>query len=370
MADLVQQLQDRRRKVRSSIITAQSRRVIGCFLVFLILFSNRILCQEEGSMPSKQESIDKQELVDLFMEVAEEGELPGLLKSNATFNVDFLTMGGNVFWESHHCNGWNLQFNAISGWWRILDENDVRVARGTSLEQLAALLNDRPTSIISNYFDKGYRFSRTPAIVQSGRIVVLVHGWGVRASSMQKLADALAQNGYEAYNYDYPTRKNNIEEHCRLFLEKYRELLRDLPPNVKIHFLTHSMGGLVLRGAMANMTEAECRRISAIVMLGPPNRGSVLAYFGKVPGVSAVNKSLRDMAPDAHSFVSNIAAPPWLPPVGIIAGLHDGKVALENTRLPEPLPYKHTIVNCTHPGLRKPKNVLTQVLSFFSTQSF
>ncbi|MBQ7178962.1 MAG: alpha/beta fold hydrolase [Victivallales bacterium] len=321
-------------------------------------------------MPSKQESIDKQELVDLFMDVAESGELPSLLKNNATFNIDFFTMGGKKFWESHPCNGWNLQFNVISGWWRILDEHDMRVARGTKMEQLAALLNDRPTSIVSNYFDEGYRFSRTPSSVQSGRIVVLIHGWGVRASSMQNLADALAQNGYEAYNYDYPTRKKSIEEHCQIFLEKYRELLGDLPPNVKIHFLTHSMGGLVLRGAMANMTEAECRRISAIVMLGPPNRGSGLAYFGKVPGVNVVNKSLKDMAPTEDSFVSNIAAPPWLPPVGIIAGLHDGKVALENTRLPEPLQYKHTVVNCTHPGLRNPKNVLSQVLSFFSTQSF
>ncbi len=213
-------------------------------------------------------------------------------------------------------------------------------------------------------------FSKTPATMQAGRSVILIHGWGVRAHSMQKLADALAQNGYDAYNYDYPTHQKCLAEHCQIFLEKYRELIKTLPDNEKIYFLTHSMGGLVLRGAMANMTEVECRRICAIVMMGPPNRGSGLACFGKVPGIKNISKSLQDMVPEADSFVSNIVAPPWLPPVGIIAGKYDEKVALENTRLPDSLPYKHTVVKCFHPGLRNPKNVLSQVLSFFSTQSF
>ena len=312
----------------------------------------------------------RQELVLKFKELASSGELPQVLKNNATFNIDFPTLGGEVFWKSYSCNGWKLQFNVISGWWRILDENDVRIARGTKTEQLAALLNDRPTSIFNNYMDSGCRFSNTSAIMQSGCAVILIHGWGVRAYSMQALADALAQNGYDAYNYDYPTSKCSLERHCQIFLGRFRELLQTLPANEKIYLLTHSMGGLVLRGAMANMSEAECRRISAIVMLGPPNRGSLLAYLGKAPIVADFNQSLKDMTPDEDSFVSNIAAPPWLPPVGIIAGRHDGKVSLENTRLPEPLPYKHTIVDCSHPGLREPKNVLQQILSFYCTSSF
>ena len=225
-------------------------------------------------------------------------------------------------------------------------------------------------SISGKEMEESYCFSKTPATMQAGRSVILIHGWGVRARSMQKLADALAQNGYDAYNYDYPTHQKCLAEHCQIFLEKYRELIKTLPENDKIYFLTHSMGGLVLRGAMANMSEAECRRISAIVMMGPPNRGSGLARLGKVPGIKSISKSLQDMAPEADSFVSSIAAPAWLPPLGIIAGKYDEKVALENTRLPEPLAYKHTVVKCFHPGLRRPKNVLPQVLSFFSTQSF
>lgn len=311
-----------------------------------------------------------QELIHRFQEAAASGELSHLLKDNATFNIDFPTFGGELWWDTTPSNGWKLQVNILSGWWRILDTQDVRVARGTTEEQLESLLGNRPTSVFSNYLDDGYRFSRTPTTHRTGRTVVLIHGWGVRARSMQELADALAQRGFDAFNYDYPTSECGIGRHSTIFLGKFRELMAQLPTDEKLYVLTHSMGGLVLRSAMSQLTEAECRRISAIVMLGPPNRGSLLAYLGELPAVSLFNASLKDMTPDGDSFVSTIPAPVWLPPVGIIAGRYDGKVALENTRLPEPLPYRHTIVDCTHPGLRTPSNVINQILNFYTTLSF
>ena len=337
----------------------------------LVLPVTDIFCHPSGYIVSgKQNNTMKQELVNLFRKAAASGRLPEVLASNSTFNIEFPTLGGEVFWETSRSHGWKLQVNTISGWWRILDANDVRIARGTTEEQLEALLNDRPTSIFGNYLDSGCRFSKIQAINHSGRTVVLIHGWGVRAISMQKLAQALARKGYDAYNYDYPTSKHRLDEHCRTFLAKFRELLEELPTEESLHILTHSMGGLVLRGAMSGMTETECRRIVSIVMLGPPNRGSILAYLGKLPGISEISESLKDMTPDDDSFVSNIPASAYLPPVGIIAGRYDGKVALDNTRLPAPLPYKRIVVDCTHPGLRNPSNVIKPVLEFFSCQSF
>ena len=204
----------------------------------------------------------------------------------------------------------------------------------------------------------------------SGRPVVLIHGWGVRSSSMQKLADALSQEGFDAYNYDYPSAETSIAGHVDHFLKDYHELLAKLPENENIYFLTHSMGGLILRGALAQMTVAEAQRIQAIVMLGPPNQGSVLAYLGKIPSVNKINASLEDMTPEANSYVMNIPAPAWLPPVGIIAGSMDKKVSVESTHLPEPQPHKHIIVKSTHPGLRNPAKVLPSVLKFFREKCF
>ena len=318
-----------------------------------------VFCQEM-SKESKQ-----QELVALFLDCVRDGRLQALLDSHGTFNVKARTLGGKVCWETIEESGWKLQFNKLSGWWRILNSKGMRVARGTTLEQLRSLLEGRSVSVVTNYFDEGYRFDKTAAKVPSGRSVILIHGWGVRARSMQKLADAFAAEGFDAYNYDYPSAEAPIPEQVARFLACYRELLAQLPENEEIFFLTHSMGGLLLRGALAQMEIGEAQRIRAIVMLGPPNRGSGLAYFGKLPGVSKVNASLKDMTPEEDSYVMNIPPPVWLPPVGIIAGKYDGKVSLDSTRLPEPLEYEQVVVNSTHPGLRDPENVLAEVLRLY-----
>lgn len=309
-------------------------------------------------------------LIDQFKQLAAAEELPRLLKANATLNLEFPVFSNRHFWESHESSGWQLQINTVSGWWRILNAEGIRVARGTTEEQLEALLGNRPTSTITNYLDKGYRFVKTPAKGTAKHTVVLIHGWSARARSMQSLADRLAQRGFDAYSYDYPTSKRSLKRHSQIFLSKFRKLLDQLPADAKVHILTHSMGGLLLRGAMASMTEEECRRICAIVMLGPPNRGSLLAYLGTIPLFRSFNVSLKDMTPDETSFVSTIPDPAWLPPVGIIAGRHDTEVQMEDTRLPDSLPHKHVVVQCSHLELLKPSKVLPHILKFYSKLSF
>ena len=226
---------------------------------------------------------------------------------------------------------------------------------------------------LTNFFERGYRFYKLESVSashqQEKRDVFLIHGWGVRAAAMARLGAALADEGFTVYNYDYPTSKRNIRDHSEIFLTLYRRILHSAKP-ANVFFLTHSMGGILLRAVLAQMNEAECRRIEAIVMLGPPNRGSVLAYLGKSRIACGLNASLADMTPSPDAFVQNIPPPSFLPPVGIIAGKYDGKVALSSTLLPDGQPCERIIVPCTHPGLRDPHYTLAPILSFFRTKSF
>ena len=228
--------------------------------------------------------------------------------------------------------------------------------------------------IIANYFEAGYRFRKFEPESSFGgqgvKAVFLIHGWGVRATSMELLAKVLAGTGYTVFNYDYPSSRQSIEEHAMVFLDLYRQTLRREHIRRKVCFLTHSMGGILLRAAMAKMSETECRNIEAVVMLGPPNRGSILAHLGKIDLVRTFNSSLADMVTDADSYVRNIPTPPFLPPVGIIAGRFDGKVALGSTPLPEGQMCHRTIVDCTHPGLRIPRNTFPTILHFFRKKTF
>ena len=155
-----------------------------------------------------------------------------------------------------------------------------------------------PIRYMNNYFERGERFFRiAPAEpAADAKIVFLLHGWGVRAVSMEPLGRALAAHGCIVYNYDYPTSKKRIAAHAAVFLERWRALLTAERIGKPVFFVTHSMGGLVLRMAMAAMTAAECRGIAGLVMLGPPNQGSGWAHFGRGP-VRHLNASLSDMLP-------------------------------------------------------------------------
>ena len=227
--------------------------------------------------------------------------------------------------------------------------------------------------VLTNYFEHGYRFHKLESVPSSckreTKAVFLIHGWGVRAVAMARLASALADEGFTVYSYDYPTSKRNIQEHSEVFLSLYRRILNEEKPS-GVFFVTHSMGGILLRTALGRMDESECRRIEAIVMLAPPNRGSVLAYLGKSKVARGINASLADMTPTEDSYVRNIPPPPFLPPVGIIAGKYDGKVAPDSTLLPDGQPCQRMILPCTHPGLRNPKYTLAPILNFFTSKAF
>ena len=318
---------------------------------------------EETTKVPKAMQPSQQELTQRFVQLVHDGELEKLLE-RTTFNLRTPTFGGHIFWETTQAGKWRLQINSVFGNWRILDDDGIRHAWGTTLEQLADFLHNRPLSILANYLDDGEAFSHTPSPAPSGKTLFLIHGWGVRAHSMDRLAEMLHRNGYSVLNYDYPSSKKRIEQHAEIFLELYRrEHLQG-----KIHFLTHSMGGLILRYALAEMTEDECRAIDSIVMLGPPNRGSLLALFGELGFVKDFNLSLADMVSGNEALL--IPPPPYLPPVGIIAGLRDGKVPLESTALPDGLPFRRTTVNCSHPELRDPLRTGMLIRHFFQFKTF
>ena len=219
--------------------------------------------------------------------------------------------------------------------------------------------------IFRNYFSAGECFYRYFAGTGSKGTVVMLHGWGVRAFAMTELAVFLQRQGYHVLNYDYPTSKRSIRDHAEIFLRLYRKEKL----NGKLYFVTHSMGGLVLRRALAAMTEDERNRISSIVMLGPPNRGSKLAYFSKIPFCRFFNKSLGDMIPGSRELAIPVPAD-GLPPIGIIAGTRDGKVSYSSTALPNRLTFDRISVNSSHPGLRDPLKTGRFILHYLRNTTF
>ncbi|GJE17763.1 esterase/lipase family protein [Methylobacterium marchantiae] len=103
--------------------------------------------------------------------------------------------------------------------------------------------------------------------------VVLLHGIARRSASLGRMERAFRAEGYQTLNIDYPGRRASIES-----------IVAGVAPQVDafasgvdhLHFVTHSMGGLVARGVITRHRPANLGRV---VMLGTPNGGSEVANF-------------------------------------------------------------------------------------------
>lgn len=185
--------------------------------------------------------------------------------------------------------------------------------------------------------------------------VVLLHGLGRSAWSMKRLEWALRAEGYHVVNFAYPSRHATVET---LAEQHLGPLLRALPvaPGGAVHFVTHSMGGIVLRCYLRDHPAPAPGRI---VMLAPPNQGSEVVdrlharwFYRMINGPAGaqlttqglpgkLGRAPRGTGVIAGNFSFNPLFSSWMPGPG------DGKVSVASTRLDGAddflvLPYSHT----------------------------
>jgi pimeloyl-ACP methyl ester carboxylesterase len=103
--------------------------------------------------------------------------------------------------------------------------------------------------------------------------VIVLHGLAFKKYWMTGVAHYLKKQGYIVHNVSYPSLKKSCHE---LVNEDLLPLIHSLPAE-KIHFVVHSMGGILIR---LYAQQHGINRIGRVVMLGAPNQGSHVAdYF-------------------------------------------------------------------------------------------
>jgi pimeloyl-ACP methyl ester carboxylesterase len=214
-------------------------------------------------------------------------------------------------------------------------------------------------------------------------LVIFLHGLSRTARAMRRLEAAASHAGYRTLNWDYPGRRRTLPQ----LVEMFREVLAGLDEgDRRVHFVTHSLGGLIVRGALTR--EPATVVPGRIVMIGPPNKGVDLPGRGRLDKILGwlYGKPLLDVA-TRPEIMDALGVPEA--DLGIIAGTrqfhlinpsswvtawlhrnrrHDGTVEVERTQLDEMDDFIE--VDANHTYICDDPEVIRQVIFFLEHGAF
>ncbi len=238
----------------------------------------------------------------------------------------------------------------------------------------------KPTAFIPAFIMAGLILA---GAAQAADCVVLLHGMARTSVGMEPVAKALEADGFSVLNLDYPSRKEPIEE-----------LVGGIEKTVggfasacggKVHFVTHSMGGLVVR---ALLNKQPLPNLGRVVMLAPPNQGSEVADFLTENSMTRVIYN-GFSGPAGGQLVTRQNAKlmetlgPVTYPVGVIAGdrsvnlilswlllpgADDGKVTVSRTTVDGMADF--IVMHTTHPFMMMNGEVQNQISAFLKNGAF
>ena len=198
---------------------------------------------------------------------------------------------------------------------------------------------------------------------------------------MRALERAGRRRGYRVVNLGYPSRRADVPA---LATQVAGELAR-LVPDGPLYVVTHSLGGILLRQAVAT-GEIPAERVASAVMLAPPNQGSEVAdLFWHRRLTGRIGRLVLGPAGASLGTVTGAlvqALPPVTFPLGVIAGTrsinplfsrllagpNDGTVTVRRTAVPGmralvTVPHSHTF-------LMMAEDTIAQTFAFLETGSF
>jgi len=219
----------------------------------------------------------------------------------------------------------------------------------------------------------------TPSVsIAKDDCVVLLHGLGRSANSMNRIEEAMVAKNFDVANINYPSRKNTIEHLAPEAVGRGVEACKKQEA-ATIHFVTHSMGGILVRQFMANNQVPE---LGHVVMIAPPNQGSeIVDNWRNVPGYVAISGPAGLQLGTDDASVPKTLGPVKFS-VGVIAGNRtynlifsmslpnpdDGRVSVAKTKvegMSDFIEMPHT-----HSFIMRSDDVIRQALHFLEFGEF
>ena len=215
--------------------------------------------------------------------------------------------------------------------------------------------------------------------VSAAECVILLHGLIRSSTSLNAMEEALQDEGFLTANIDYPSRDFEIAELASMAVEEGLAACRAEGNVEKIHFVTHSLGGILVRQYLQSGSIEELGRV---VMLGPPNQGSAAADdLDGVPGFDWLNGPAGRQLGKGEDSVP-LALGPADFELGVIAGNRtidpitsavldnpdDGRVSVADTRLEGMDDF--IVVEHSHAFMMRMRRPIELTISFLKTGRF
>eukprot|EP00913_Durusdinium_trenchii_P023283 g21861.t1 len=265
--------------------------------------------------------------------------------------ADFMTFWGDV----HFFHDWRIQQNTLTGHYRLLDRTDRRHASGTldaCLERLDAIRQEQ----------------NLPAM--KGKAAIVIHGIIRSSKSFARIRKRLEALDFTVFGFDYPSTRVGIPRSA----EYLQSAIQSLEGIDEIHFVVHSMGGLIVRAYLAGGGDERIRRM---VMMGVPNNGARLAdRLKKNPLFKLIlGQAGQQMVSDEQGFTRTLPIPEF--EFAIIAGARgtlngynplvpgddDGTVSVTSARLPGAADFM--TVKCLHSFLMNNPEAIDATVELF-----
>jgi len=234
--------------------------------------------------------------------------------------------------------------------------------------------------------------------------LVLFHGIYGKSSDMENIAQYF-KNDYRIVNIQYPTTKETAQEITELYIKPSIENIigeiyaqnfhnkienqyfeidengnrknrqaadKNLNQNIKINFVTHSMGTGILR---YYLKENPLKNLGKVVFISPPSHGSHLAnipFVDKLPFI--LGKVVPQFSTKKDSFVNQLGEPDYnyLILIGnktnnpfysmLIPGKDDGMVPVDSAKMKSEN-FK-IIDNTTHTSILKDMRTMKEISNF------
>ncbi|MEC9297793.1 MAG: alpha/beta fold hydrolase [Gemmatimonadota bacterium] len=207
--------------------------------------------------------------------------------------------------------------------------------------------------------------------------VIVVHGLGRTSASMTILVSRLKNAGFRVVNFGYPSTSEPMEA---LVDRLQAEVGRCCEGEAEtVHFVTHSMGGVLVRSYLDRQPEAHQGRV---VMLSPPNQGSeIIDVFADSPLLQRfVGPAGSSLGTDSAGMASQLGPVRFglgivtgdrsMNPLAswLIPGPDDGKVAVDRARVEGATDF--IVVSATHTFIMNRRDVAEEVVHFIRNGQF